>query len=326
MKIRIISDIHRSINRNYPLSLKDNCDYTLIAGDLGPEFKKNANWIRKNVRKGAFVSGNHDAYDKDITIEEAKAFYHRTFPVDGDVSYLDASVGAISKSLSEKVLLVGDILYTDYAFPIAGLDEGLPEDQIVRNNIRRASPKMSGSYMNDFNYFTSDGSHAEDWEIDGTRGRKGAFYIRPEHYLEHFRKAFAAMTEIVESNPDKDVIVMTHHCLSPKCISDRFSKDTLNASYVSDKDAWIANHPNIRLVVSGHVHHRATFHVGDALYVLNPLGYCPYGENLSGENGEEWTPDLFVDTDTWTVSREEWKNPAWEKQYQSDTALFSIFG
>ena len=326
MKIRIISDIHRSINENYPLSLKDNCDYTLIAGDLGPDFKKNAKWLRRNVKRGAFVSGNHDAYDKEITIEDAKAFYHREFPLDSDVAYLDISVGAVSKELSEKVLLVGDVLYTDYALPISGLDEGLPEDQVVRNNVFRAKPKMSGTYMNDFNYFTTDGSYASDWERERFSDGGKRFYIQPEHYLEHFRKAFARITEIVESNPDKDVILMTHHCLSPKCISERFSKDDLNASYVSDREKWIADHQNIRLVVSGHVHNRNVFHVGGALYVLNPLGYCPYGENLAGENGEEWTPNLFVDTETWTVSSEKWKNPRWERQYRSDTALLSMFG
>ena len=324
MKIRIISDIHRSINENYPLELEDNCDYTLIAGDLGPEFEKNAEWLRKNVKRGAFVSGNHDAYDRNITIEDAKEFYHREFPEDSDITYFDSSVGVLSKEIAPGILLVADVLYTDYALPVSGMDEGRPPDQIVKSNIRRAEPKFHGTYMNDFNYYTRDGRYASDWEKNHNYDDR--YHITPHHYLRHFEKTFAEITRIIEANPDKRVILMTHHCLSPRCIGEKFSKDELNASYVSDREKWIADHPNLKLVVSGHVHNRNMFHVGDALYVLNPLGYVPYGEHLEGENGEAWTPDCFVDTETWTVSKEPYRNKEWEKRLKKDMDAWSMFG
>ena len=313
-----------SINERYPLVLDDSCDYTLIAGDLGPDFRKNAEWLRKNVRRGAFVSGNHDAYDKEITIEDAKEFYHREFPPDSDVTYLDFSVGVVSKPLSEDVLLVGDVLYTDYRYRISPMYDGLPENIVVENNMRLAGPKFQGSYMNDFNYFTRDDTYADGWEREHPR-REGCFSIRPRHYLDHFEEAFAEIERIVEENPDKKIILMTHHCLSERCISRKFSKDELNASYVSPKDGWIAEHENIRLVLSGHVHHRNSFKVGNALYVLNPLGYCPYGENLEGENGPAFTPNLFVDTDTWELTREPFSCPEWEDQRKKDELALAMF-
>ena len=324
MRIRLISDLHMSINENYPLVLDGSCDYTLIAGDLGPDFRKNSRWLRKNVKRGAFVSGNHDAYDREITIEDAKEFYHRKFPALSDVAYLDCSVGVVSKPISEKVLLVGDVLYTDYAYRISPMDDGLPEDLVVRNNITRASPKFRGSYMNDFNYFTRSDKYADSWEKDHPR-KIGRFCLSPRHYLDHFRKAFSEIERIVESNPDKDVILMTHHCLSERCISREFSKDELNASYVSPRDKWIADHENIRLVLSGHVHHRGDFRVGNALYVLNPLGYCPYGENLEGENGPAFDPNLFVDTETWEIERHPYSNEKWERRFKADSAMMSMF-
>lgn len=324
MKIRVISDIHRSINSSFPISLEDNCDYTLIAGDLGPEHRKNAKWLLENVRRGAFISGNHDAYNRDVTIDQVKSYYHRKFPVDSDVTYFDSSVGVVSKEISTGILLVADVMYTDYALPICNSDEGLPEDIVVKRNIRRAEPKFHGMYMNDFNYFTKSSKYATEWEMSQFEGKK-RYHIRPQHYMDHFKKAFGKIERAVESNPDKEIILMTHHCLSPRCISEKFSKDELNASYVSDREKWIADHENIKLVVSGHVHHRADFHVGNALYVLNPLGYVPYGENMEGENGCAWTPNCFVDTDTWTLEREPWDDSPWRERQECFSKAMAAF-
>ena len=323
MKIRIISDIHRSINKAFPLALEDNCDYTLVAGDLGPDFRKNAEWLRANVRRGAFVSGNHDAYTYDATIDEVKAFYHREFPLESDITYLDSSVKVVSKEIAPGILLVGDVLYTDYALPVSESERKMRKAQVVEANIHRAEPKFHGTYMNDFNYYTKSDKYATGWEVD--HARDGRYHIRPRHYLDHFRKAFRSITKVIEANPDKQVILMTHHCLSPRCIARKVSNDELNASYVSDKEKWIEAHPNIKLVVSGHVHNRNVFHVGGALYVLNPLGYVPWGENDAGENGEAWTPDCFVDTETWTVEKRPYENAEWAEKTRRTLAMASMF-
>lgn len=323
MKIRLISDIHRSINERFPLRLDDNCDYTLIAGDLGPDFRRNAEWLRENVKRGAFISGNHDAYTRDATIEEVKEFYHREFPLDSDITYLDSFVGVVSKEIAPGILLVGDVMYTDYAFPVFEGERKMKKERVVSSNMRRAEPKFSGTYMNDFNYYTRSDKYATRWEQDSMPN--GRYHIRPEHYLDHFRKAFRKISKVVRDNPDKQVILMTHHCLSPQCIGEKFSKDDLNASYVSDREKWIKDHPNIRLVLSGHVHHRNQFRVGDALYVLNPLGYVPYGEHEKGENGEAWTPDCFVDTETWEVERVPYVNGEWNDRCSRILAMSSMF-
>jgi predicted phosphodiesterase len=317
MLLRVISDLHLDINRKYPLYLKQNCDYTLVAGDLGGDRLLAEKWLRDNVTKGSFISGNHDCYTPDnTTLEDIKRFYHEKFPVDSDVSYLDSDVGVISKELEDGTLLVADVLYTDYTFRPGKLYSGYSLETVVAHNMFSAKPKMSGSYMNDFMFFKRD-------------GKDGKEYLKPEDYLAHFTRTFAEIDRIVTENQDRNIILMTHHGLSEKCLSERYATRSLCASYVSDKSAWIRKHPNIRLVVSGHVHNRNTFHVGKTLYVMNPLGYCKefqykYTDGKTGKT-DYWTPDLFVDTKTWKVTSEKYFNEEWNRQEEEDHRNFMRF-
>lgn len=324
MKIRILSDLHLSINKDFPLEIPNNYDYTLIAGDLGPDYKNNVKWIRKNIHQGAFISGNHDAYTFDNTVlEDVKNFYHKEFPLDSDITYFDNDVGVISKEISENILLVADVLYTDYSYPCYPDEKKLPLDVLVCRNKARAVPKMSGSYMNDFRFFTRNGKYEKD---SYSQLPDGIFYLKPENYIEHFEKAFKNITEIVEKNKDKDIILMTHHCLSPKCCSKYMYKDSLMASYVMNKESWIKKHPNIKMIVSGHVHNERVFHVGKTLYVMNPLGYCKNNHDIHnhGKKSNRWTQDFFVDTNSWTVEKNEYNNN-WEKQHELENKKFEKY-
>lgn len=263
MKIRIMSDLHLSLNEKYHLELKKDDIYTLIAGDLGPDYKQNVKWIKNNISKGAFISGNHDAYTHDNTpIEDVKEFYHKKFPIDSDITYFDNDVGVISKDLDDKTILVADVLYTDFTYPCFHYDSELKENELQKRNMRRVTPKMSGSYMNDFMFFTRNGKYSNGKNcIHGG----GLYYIKPEMYVEHFNNTFSKITDIIEHNTDKDIILMTHHCLSPKCQTPSFDHRELNSAYITNKEKWILDHPNIRMVVSGHIHNVRDFKIGNTL-------------------------------------------------------------
>lgn len=312
MKIRILSDLHLDINHKYPIDIVDPYVFTIIAGDLGGDYKQNVKWLNDNILNGVFISGNHDAYTPDNTpVDDVKKFYHKAFPESGDLVYCDYDVGVMSKTIGN-LMVIADVLYTDYTLKVVDSDKDLVKSGLVERNMFRASPKFNGSYMNDFRFFTrKDKSCGQDNRRD-EYCPKGCFYINTRTYLEHFNSAFKKITELVEANPDKDIILVTHHCLSKKCISGEFSKSSLNASYVSPKDNWIKKHPNIKLIVSGHVHHRDTFKVGKTLYVLNPLGYCRNYQdkqtNPKTKKVENWTPNFYVDTETWTITKEPYEN------------------
>jgi len=334
MKIRILSDLHLDINRKYPIDIFDPSIFTVIAGDLGGDFKKNAEWIKDNIQRGIFISGNHDAYTMDNTpLDDVKEYYHKEFPEDGEITYCDDDVGVISKTIGN-VMIIADVMYTDYRFIVSPDDKGLTKKQLVERNMFRASPKFSGSYMNDFMFYTRKNKPTKNAHIYDPKLPKGCFYLRPKNYLKHFNSVFKKISKLVEENKDKDITLVAHHCLSEKCINDEYSKSSLNASYISPKDSWIKKHPNIKLIVSGHVHHRNVFNVGSTLYVLNPLGYCrDYQDkswNPETQKQEDWTPNFYVDTDTWKITKEPYENTEkfdviHKSEHNVNLALMSAF-
>lgn len=331
MKIRLISDLHIDVNDTYGVSIPDNDVFTLIAGDICGTVDNTIEWVKNNVKRGAFCAGNHIVYnpkvreyketmhyDKIEPIETLKQRLHEAFPLDSDITFFDDDVGVLAKEICDGVLLVADVAYTDYKLRIKGVN---PTGDYKRN-MWMSEPKFGrGSYLNDFVYgFTKRKMYdKEPWDGPDLRygTPRGLWQLRPKYYRNHHNRVWRKITQIVESNPNKNIILMTHHCISKKCISAEYVDDALNASYVSNKDAWIRKHPNIKLILSGHVHHRAHFKVGETLYVLNPLGYCRDTMkqfNPETNKMEMWTPHCFVDTDTWELAYEPYENEDWEEK------------
>ena len=314
MKIRLVSDLHLDINHEYHLDFKDeglDDMFTVVAGDICGSPETAAQWLKKNITHGAFVSGNHDVYDTSMPIEDVKAFFAKEFPLSSSITYFDNEVGVMSKDIGNNVLLVADVMYTDYKFN-AGFRN---PDGDVKRNIMLADPWRSGrGGMNDFNY----GTCKKTWAgVNDDKSIKTGRLV-PEYYLDHHENAFKAMTEIIEKNPSKDIIVVTHHCLSPKCIDYEHENCSFVASYVSDKESWIMLHPNIKCICSGHIHARKNFKVGNAMYVMNSLGYCT--EHLKQWSDESnsyvcWTPDCIIDTSSWTAEFIPHEMKGWMSKY-----------
>ena len=300
MKIRVFSDIHIDVNSGFPFSLRDKDTFTLIPGDVSGNVKGTAKWIQSNIHNGMFIVGNHDPAYNDLgwTIKKQKQFLHDKFPEDGPVTFMDESVGVMSKTIpGTDILVIGSTLYTDYQYVGEFLQRCLEdgnkrraengEEPLVAETVNMAAASRG---LNDFRW-----GHVED-EFDD-RGLKQRF-VRPDDYKKWFEITFKKIDQLVHENHDKDIIVMTHHCPSPKCISERYVNNNMNASYVSDLEKFIIDNPNIRAWVCGHVHSTTNTTVGDKgqLLICNPRGY-----ERDFECGE-WTPNLFIDTDTWTTS------------------------
>jgi len=323
MKIRLVSDLHLDINDDYDVTLNVNGEndvFTLVAGDVCGTVESTIEWMKNNVKRGAFCAGNHIVYNPNknvkVPIEDLKNKLHEAFPADGDVTFMDYDVGVMQKEICDGVLLVGDVMYTDYKLKIPTINEA--GDYKFNMKICAPNSGLGRGYMNDFVYgYTKKRMYKkEKWDDGESRygTPKGLWCLRPKYYRDHHIKAWREVTRIVESNPDKNIILMTHHCLSPMCISEDYCNDSLNASYVSNKDRWIKRHPNVKLILSGHVHHRNHFKIGNTLYVLNPLGYCRESLitfNPDTNSDEMWTPNCFVDTDTWELTYEPYENEEW---------------
>lgn len=307
MKIRVFSDIHIDINQNFPFSLrgKEKDDFVLIPGDISGNVKGAARWIQQNIHNGMFIAGNHDPSYNDLgwTIKRQKQYLADKFPVDGNVTFLDEQVGVMSKQIPDtNILVIGSTLYTDYAYADATMKRRVSEskswkevayDMNVDDPIVAANLYMASRGLNDFRW----------GHVEGDFGDKQRT-VRPMDYLSWFNITFDRIKELVNQNPDKDIIVMTHHCPTPKCISSQYIGNDMNASYVSDLEEFITSHPNIRAWVCGHVHSQTITTVGEngQLIVCNPRGYERNFE------ADDWNPNTFIDTETWTCITEPYEN------------------
>ena len=112
----------------------------------------------------------------------------------------------------------------------------------------------------------------------------------PFHFLSS-----DAIKSIVENNPNKEIVIITHHCPSPRCISDEHKNSNINSSFVSDLESFIETHDNIKCWICGHVHNQVEEKINNCLLVCNPLGYMKRDENPN------WTINKFINTDTWEI-------------------------
>jgi len=274
-------------------------------------------WLRKNVKNGLIVAGNHLVYNRfGLSIEEHKRRLAKKFPIGQNLSFLDNSVGVMKKEV-DGILFIGSTLYTDYKLPIPD-EKMVSEIETINRNKRLASPKMSGGGLNDFNFGrTEESTYNKAWSFEGDSELS---YITPTNYERFFKRTFDEIKRIVEDNKDKDVVILTHHCPSPKCIDRVYVDSPLNASYVSDLEDFIKSHDNIKCWVCGHVHHRENFLVGQCRVVMNPLGYCKYGEFLSSKDGisGEWSPYTYVNTKTWEVEKTDYDLTKFKTQRDKD--------
>ena len=325
-KIRIISDIHYTSRINGPdfndpinTSLfykkyykdlqKDTDCINLIAGDIAAGIDKHKEFLEGFFpnQRVIFIDGNHVCYEytkdkRHPILSKLKKELKQEFPInhlfwrylENDWCWID-----------ENTAVIGSTFYTDYNYCDLTLEEfnrrlktwdvwtklyGLPSkyepvEKLTKQIIRNETMAEAGSSMNDFK-----------WGKENNR-----FYLSPEYYLKLHKLAKKEVKrchdEIIKINPKAKIILMTHHCLSPQCISEKYKKGLLNASYTSDLEKWIdVTLPAVKLVISGHVHNRCDFIFGkrNIRYITNPCGYIPYEED---ENEPKFNINLFVETD-----------------------------
>jgi predicted phosphodiesterase len=325
VKCRIISDLHytKGINgpdwngtyktsnlwKNFSKDFQEPVDITLIAGDIAAGIDDHKEFFESFFpnQKVIFIDGNHICYtytkdNKHPILSELKQELKKEFPIkhlfwrylENDWCWID-----------ENTAVIGSTFYTDYNYCDLTLEEfneklqawhlwtrlyGLPSKyepvtKLTKQIIRNETMAEACSRMNDFK-----------WGKENNR-----FYLSPEYYFKLHKLAKKEVkrchNEIIDLNPNAKIILMTHHCLSPKCISEKYKKGLLNASYTSDLEKWIDKElPGVKLVISGHVHNRCDFTFGkrNIHYIVNPCGYIPYNEPF---NKPKFNPNLIIDTD-----------------------------
>lgn len=325
-KIRIISDIHFDnringrdkdspvedslfYNKYYTALHNENTDVTLIAGDLASCLDNYNDFLHTffENKNCIFVGGNHDLYQRtDKTIYEIKDELKHAFPLDHTHwHYLDNDWMWIPNAKTE-VAVIGSTLYTDYThnpftvetynkrqlqmhtfMSLYGLNPGeyVPVQKLTKSLVKKENKLIASEYLNDFR-----------WGYE-----KRYKNITPDTYIKLNKLAkkriIECHDEILKINPNAKIILLTHHCLSPKCIDERYKDSILNASYTSNDEKFVEKLSGIKLVISGHVHCRKDFTFGKnhVKYIINACGYIPRGEDYRDEN-DFFNPNLILDT------------------------------
>lgn len=287
MKFRVIGDMHVDINAGRVPEFGDDV-FTVVCGDTSGQPGESVEWIRKNFRCGVCVSGNHLPYnDQGKTIGALRRDLVSAFGPDGDFTYLDALTGTVSKVV-DGVLFVGSCLYSDMKIRSGVNPEG----------DRGLNMLISGSRMNDFRFGLTEDFLGEI--------RK----IRPDDYVEWNRATLAEFDRVLGENERSGnplpAVVVTHYPMSRRFAENSLYVDRDNfPSYANDMEKWFSGHPSVRCHCCGHCHDihekdrsfvlkRAE--MPDVLMVNNSFGYFRDFHDL------DFRPNLFVDTETWTVS------------------------
>lgn len=298
-----MSDLHVDYNDRYPLEIpEDGRDvFTVLCGDTSGGPETTIEWVRKNVRRGVLVSGNHLPYCNceraagRRTMAELRQALADAFPIGGDVAYLDAETGA-AKKIVDGVMFLGSCCYTDMRIRHETLNpDGDPE----------LNRECSERHMNDYRY------GCVEREPKPVR-------MTARDYEKWFANALSVfdceLSENEKSETPLPVVLITHHPLLPEFLTRSYYVDDARslrefnwASYASDWREWMESHPSIKCYCCGHIHavekEWRNFKLkrgagGEILVVNNARGYVG-----SGHDGD-FNVNTFVDTETWDVHQD----------------------
>lgn len=284
MKIKFLSDPHADINTWRLDSLLKDCssdyDVALIAGDLAGDQEDIRGFLETYFpdKKVYFVRGNHCGVYSDTN-------YHKRVPISKIFKDMRKEFSKKHKnwhlldddyvSLGDGLYVIGATLYTDYC--------------VYGKALKEIHMSIGERYLNDFRLGYVEADKGSGFSVR---------HLRASDLLKMHKKSKRKIKQlhdkIVAEDPNAKIILLTHHCLSEKCISHAFKTSKGNASYVSNLEDWVVEKlPNVCMIHSGHVHHCDLFEFGPedhrVQYVINSIGYLQYGE------GSEYKKDLIME-------------------------------
>lgn len=244
MKIRILSDLH--IDASY-LTLTDKEPFTIISGDTSTSIPKVSNWIKSNVKQGLFIEGNHYAGCKEMPLQLAYQELQRQFPINDSVSFLQNQYKII-----ENKVFIGCTLWTDLNFEVS-------------------NPFNYGHNVQDF----YEGTYLEDTNIV-------PFTIY--HSLLEYKKSIEFIQNTINNFPDKDIIIITHHCPSVLCSNNSYKNNIISPVFISNLENFIVNNKNIKAWICGHCHREPLIYkLGNCKIIMNTRGF-PHNKGYNSFN------------------------------------------
>jgi len=275
MKIKLVSDLHLEFSDIFIYN-EHNYDLLILGGDImiaqnlhefaaddvtlpvsytqrgkADRFRNFLNQVSQAFPHVIYIAGNHE-------------FYHGKWPDAIDWLKTEAAVFPNVYFLEmetkeiDNIVFVGATLWTDF------------------NRNDPTTMSICSNSMNDYRVIR-----------DST---KNYSRLKPVTTLGRHRESLAYIKSVVESDPDRQYVVVGHHAPTPQSTHPSFRNDNhLNGAYRSDLTEFIVDHPQIKLWTHGHTHNVCDYMVGSTRVVCNPRGY----EGFEADSG--WNPEIILE-------------------------------
>ena len=244
-KLTILSDLHIDINKDYDFSALKDQEFVIIAGDIAGNPPQVKHFIENNISHGLFIEGNHLGYSKSgqyqIDFRQGAERWLRNEFKDSPVKYLENDIYE-----HEDVIFIGCTLWTDF--------------ELYGQNYKEDAINVAWTRMNDYNYIMCE--HDED-----------LVKLFPRKTINWHIKSVNFIQKICKENPDKKIVIISHHAPSKKSIATQYRSSEVNPAYASDLEWLIEKYPNIKLWIHGHNHSNSNYNIGQCKVICNPFGY-----------------------------------------------------
>lgn len=242
MKLRIISDLHLDINRDFELKEMEGEEeqVLLIAGDVAP-LRNSVAWnyvheLSERFKKIIIIPGNHEYYGDFLNnpSEPAKANINSLpFNVSFRLTPEKSSLLGINK-----IGIVMGTLWTDY-------DNGDPVAiQMIQNS------------MNDYR------------AIYEPHGRSLA---TPRLIMDEHEKQMRRFRDLMDTTPESFIIGMSHHAPTWESVNEKFVGSPINGAFVTNALSLLAD---ANIWIHGHTHASMDYYsITGTRVICNPVGY-----------------------------------------------------
>jgi Icc-related predicted phosphoesterase len=117
-----------------------------------------------------------------------------------------------------------------------------------------------------------------DYKVIKTHNKSADIYhkLTPETTVATHVKTVNYLGETLSQYADRKVVVITHHAPSFMSISEQYrgpGDHHMNGGYASDLSEFILDHPQIKVMVHGHVHSHHDYMIGTTRILARPRGY-----------------------------------------------------
>lgn len=246
-RIQIVSDIHLEMRNNFK-PLQVCAEFLALCGDIGypdkSSYKEFLQWSSKNYLWVFLIAGNHEYYSKE-SMED-----------------ITEKIRSIAEEFPNIIFLENESILVNYqGGSVRVFGSTLWSDTLGNKKITRA--------MNDYTRIHK--------RIKDEEGKEKIIPVTTEITTDLHYLAVEKLKETISKSEEEgnNLVVLTHHLPSFRCIHEDYRGFPYNEAFASDLDYLIK--PPIILWAHGHSHRFLDKMINGVRVVSNPLGYP--GEN-----------------------------------------------